>query len=77
MRRFSGQRQNAPVDRKLADPLSAERAPVAEIVAAVILPIVGLILAVVLLARGRGAHGAAVLLAAVLSFAVWTVVLTA
>lgn len=54
-----------------------DQPPIAEIVVGVLLPLVGVILAVVLLAKGRGAHGAAVLLASVVAFVVWAAVLTA
>jgi hypothetical protein len=51
--------------------------PVTQIVVGALLPIVGVILAIVLLARGRGAHGAAVLLTSLLSFLVWSLLLGA
>lgn len=50
-------------------------APIWQIIVAVLLPIVGVVLAIVLLAQRRGAHGAAVLLAALLSFAVFAALL--
>lgn len=50
-------------------------APVGGIIVALLVPIVGVIVALVLLAKGRGAHGAAVLLASALGAILGVVVL--
>lgn len=54
-----------------------QQPPVTQIIVGFLLPIVGVILTIILWARGHGAHGAAVLLTSMLGFVVWSLVLSA
>jgi Protein of unknown function (DUF2510) len=59
----------APLEKKGAKP------GVGSYIVAVLLPIVGVILAIVQFARGNGGQGAAVLLTSIVAFVIWFAVL--